>query len=155
MLEARKKKLYLPVILLLLFVSACSSTQNNGTETETIDTPMPPVYSGEPDLPFKGVWFSEDRASILIFTDDTFYHRVLGLERETYAEIVEYDLDAGHIKIKYYDIMSNGNHMGFDSPTWHLTYQIEENTIRIAIESMDYPAEVEPLIFYFDEVLSK
>jgi hypothetical protein len=145
--------------VLILFLSACSLPSEAVAETPMPSpSPFPTISVPSPTpnvkLPFEGVWFSEDRSSILIFTDTTFYYRVFGPERETYANIVEYDLAAGHILIRYYAIFSYGQPLGFDSPTWYLTYKIEGNTIQIAIESLNYPTDVVPMKFYYDEALS-
>ena len=156
----RKILLVLGIGIVILALSACSLPSRAAAETPTLSpspfpTIAPPSPTPDVKLPFEGVWFSEDRSSILIFTDTTFYYRVFGPERETYANIVEYDLAAGHILIRYYAILSNGQSLGFDSPTWYLTYKIEGNAMQIAIESLDYPPEVVPMKFIYDDVLSQ
>jgi hypothetical protein len=131
------KRINLVPFVLALAVLGCSLP---GGETEApsasiTEAPIP-TADYRLELPFEGIW-TNDEGTVLILTANRFYFKFIqGQEgevvTETFAEILDYDLDAGHLHIYMDSILLNTRPGGFDYPQRYLIYQIDGDTLRIA-----------------------
>jgi hypothetical protein len=137
------KRLYLLPFILALAVLGCSLP---GGETEaplasTTEAPVPTAdYSLE--LPFEGIW-TNDEGTVLVLTVNRFYFKFLQGEEgevvtENFAEILDYDLDAGHLHIYMDSVLLNTRPGGFDYPQRYLVFDFEGDTLRIAFSDETY-----------------
>ena len=93
--------------------------------------------------PFEGTWVY-DKATIKL-TPSTFYLKFPfqnGI-REIYGNIISHDIKNGHIVIKHYSVVQDGNDMKIDDKIIYMTYKIEGNILLKAISSDKFPKEVQ------------
>ena len=146
----------LPLIVLVALAAVSIACAFNGPTEEgpvveppsTMDPAVPPTPDLTLELPFEGVWQSDD-GRVLVLTPTTYYlHELLvDTSREEFAAVVEYDLDNQHILILLSRIAVMGQDAGFDFPQRYLTYRVEDGTLFLTTSSEGYPAEAGELVF--------
>jgi len=116
-------------------------------------------------LPFQGLWVSasDDPAQagqILVLTPESFY-QVQTFDplapdyppaaRETFAEIVSYDLENSQLTLRIQWLRTNGTWGGFDQPTALITYRLEDDVLQIGISRSgdgQFPVSTGPLQYH-------
>ena len=178
-MRSMKKRPLLPIMALMLVILACSPLTTGETKEdlepmvdmlstiEALENEVKALNEDQLDspLPFEGLWIQENAGSvitksILVISGESFYH-IEVLEsgdpnnptylRETYAEIVSYDLDTNHLVLRILAIRINGGPAGFDYPTATITYAVNDDEFRFAVLRLDetqFPEEVDSEIYY-------
>jgi hypothetical protein len=86
-----------------------------------------------------GMWMSEigegaTPDEVVVITDSSFYWLQAQEQsvREEFSDIVSLDMASGHMQVRMRWIRINGQQMGFDSPTYNLSFVQEGDTLRIS-----------------------
>ena len=153
------RKLSLIIIGFMLFLglaTACTGQELEIIEVTVIVEPTAmPVPAEVPQLPFEGVWFTQDRSSMLVITAETLYIHEFGPNREVYARIDGYDLGAETIDVFTTAILMGGMSMGYDSPSIQISYHVNGTVMEFLGQHIDFaPDEEGPVIYIFDEFLN-
>jgi len=129
-----------------------SQTPSPASLVMNIDS-IEPGIEHETMLPFEGLWVSEgDNPSqayqVIVFTANSVYWvqtgnwaNIASLEgieggvREEFFEIRSYDLALNQMSLSKRWVRTGGFSGGFDSPEWLLSYSIEGDELRFALES--------------------
>jgi hypothetical protein len=140
------KRLFVVALVFIVTILGCSLPGGDTPQTESAPTAAPtPTRDYTLELPFEGIWTSED-GTVLILTADRFYLKFLqGQENEVVTEnlakILDYDLEAGHLHIYMDAVLLNTRPGGFDYPQRYLMYQIDGDRIRIMFTNEAYTDE--------------
>lgn len=85
----------------------------------------------------KGMWMREISegaipSEVVVITDSSFYWLQVQEQtvREEYSDIVSLDMVSGHMQVRMRWIRINGQQMGFDSPTYNLSFVQEGDVLR-------------------------
>jgi hypothetical protein len=89
-------------------------------------------------LPINGLWLNETEEStspseVIAITDSSFYWLQV-LEQsvlEEFSDIISVDMASGHMQVRMCWIRINGQQMGFDSPTYNLSFELDGDILRI------------------------
>jgi hypothetical protein len=113
-----------------------------------IPSTTPTAVSVSPE--FVGLWMSDSET--LVFTDASLFRVIsnaeLGQVNEQFAEVVAFDEVNNHITVRTRSIKVNGQPVGFDAPTYNLTYQINGDALQIGRGSdIDFATELDPVIY--------
>jgi len=164
---------FLTLSIFILLLSSCSLA-GPAVNAPTVEPPTPIVIIQEcpavdvcqetdaPEkLPFEGMWVSTSQtdpkldSQIIVFTAESMYmvQTNIGITtdqtNEKFANIVSYDLENNHIVLRTQWIRVNGNFYGFDSPNFTVTYQIENDTLRIGVGwEGEFASEVDSMVYY-------
>jgi hypothetical protein len=118
----------------------------------TSTAPSPPEIEVEvQDAPFTGLWMSE--TDVLVFTQNSLYRVISYEERgqvsQQFAEIITYDPLNYQITLRTIWIKANGMYVGFDAPTYTLTYKIDGDTLQIGRgDETEFTTDLDPTIYY-------
>lgn len=143
-------KIRMSVVLMVVVLTAFGCSLPGGdvspTESAQVEVPTPTLDYGL-ELPFEGIWTSDD-GTVLILTADRFYLKFLqGQEMEivteNLAKILDYDIEAGHLHIYMDAVLIDTRPGGFDYPQRYLRYQIEGDRLRIMFTDETYSDEYE------------
>lgn len=136
-----KFKLFLISIscMIIILLSACNVFKLSGNDQILANTDAQ-VDSGleQRNMPITGLWVNEtgDNAipdQFIMITDSSFYWLQVQEQtvREEFSDIVSLDMASGHMQVRMRWIRINGQQMGFDSPTYNLSFVQEGDTLRI------------------------
>ncbi len=123
----------------LILLAACNVFKLSGNDQILANTDVQ-VDSGldQSIMPIRGLWVSETVENelpdqVIMITDSSFYWLQAQEQtvREEFSDIVSLDLVSGHIQVRMLWIRINGQQMGFDSPTYNLSFIQEGDTLRI------------------------
>jgi hypothetical protein len=137
------KRLYLVLFILALAMLGCSLPGGDTTEPSASTTEAPvPTADYTLELPFEGIWTNDD-GTVLVLTANRFYFKFLqGQEgevvTENFAEILDYDIEAGHLHIYMDAVLLDTQPGGFDYPQRYLVFEIDGDTLRIAFSDETY-----------------
>lgn len=109
-----------------------------------------PTAATSSQEPLIGLWMSETET--LAFTKTSLYRVIARTDQEQvneeFAEIIALDVINHHITLRTQWIKVNGRSVGFDFPTYTLTYQINGNTLQIGRGTdTEFVTELDPLIY--------
>ncbi|MBL8078079.1 MAG: hypothetical protein JNM55_08975 [Anaerolineales bacterium] len=138
--------------IILLFIALTITTLACSTSPFATSTTAPiPPESTEQEPPFVGLWMRETET--LVFTRTSLYRVTsnpeLGQTNEQFAEIISFDLLNNHITLRTRLIKVNGKSVGFDAPTYTLTYLITGDTLQIGRGTeTEFTTELDPQLLY-------
>lgn len=109
-----------------------------------------PIAAVSTQAPFIGLWMSETET--LVFTEASLYRVITRTDpeqvNEEFAGIIAFDVVNHHITLRTQWIKVNGRSVGFDAPTYTLTYQINGDTLQIGRGTeTEFVTELDPLIY--------
>ncbi len=125
--------------MVLILLAACNVFKLSGNDQILTNTDA----QGDSGLdqaimPITGLWVSETGENVLpdqviMITDSSFYWLQTQEQtvREEFSDIVSVDMVSGHMQVRMRWIRINGQQMGFDSPTYNLSFVREGDTLRI------------------------
>lgn len=134
------KRLYLVIFIFTLAILGCSLT-GGGSD----DSPASPTQAAVPtadyrvELPFEGIWRSEE-GEVYVLTPTRYYYKYVqnGDTMEVFGEILEYDLDQGHLFVQIRGIYRNNEPLGFDSPQRYQAYTINGDQLNLTQSTEGY-----------------
>ncbi len=141
------------VFLFLGMISACSTPQIEIVKETVIVEPTPLAEITPPA--FEGVWFSQDRSSILVIGTNYIYLHEFGPNREVYARIDGFNLEEETIDVFVSAIIIGGMSMGYDSPNIQINYHLNGTVMEFLGQHIDFAPDNEgPVIYIYDEYLN-
>jgi hypothetical protein len=144
------------IVISIGILCACSPPEPEIVEvTVMVESTPQAVAIDLPRPPFEGVWFSQDRSSILVIGEEYLYLHEFGPNREVYARIDSFDLEAGEIDVFVSAIIIGGQSMGYDTPQIQINYHINGTVMEFFGQHIDFsPDEEGPVIYIYDEYLN-
>ena len=138
-------QIIISICILLTAAIACNTSATATPETVSIS----PEVEAE-DMPFAGLWMSETET--LVFTKSSLYRVIsnaeIGQANEQFAEIIAFDPLNNHITLRTQWIRVNGKSVGFDAPTYTLTYQINGDALQIGRGTeTEFTTQLDPMIY--------
>ncbi len=125
--------------MIIILFTACNVFKLSGNDQILANTDVQ-VDSGldQAIVPITGLWVSETGENalpdqVIMITDSSFYWLQAQEQtvREEFSDIVSLDMASGHMQVRMRWIRINGQQMGFDSPTYNLSFIQEGDTLRI------------------------
>lgn len=160
MISMRLKTIFIVVIIIGL-TAACGQQEQGLDDVQELaqstlePTPQPTPEPAPVEFPFEGIWFAQDRSSMLVITTETVYLHEFGMNREVYARIDGVDLDAETIDVFITAIIMGGMSMGYDTPILQIKYHQNGTVLEFLGQHMDSaPDEEGPVIYILDEFLN-
>ncbi|MBT3241163.1 MAG: hypothetical protein HON98_08575 [Chloroflexi bacterium] len=141
------------VILFSGIFTACSVPEPEMVEVTVIVEPtsLPEITPPE----FEGVWFSQDRSSMLVIGTEFLYLHEFGPNREVYARIDGIDLEEETIDVFVSAIIIGGRSVGYDSPNIQINYHLNGTMMEFLGQHIDFaPDEEGPVFYIYDEYLN-
>ena len=149
--------------LFAVMAAACSlSGQEEPVPAESLATAIIQTVIVEPtaepaveEFPFTGIWFEQDRSSMLVIKQDMLYLHEFEINREVYARIDQVDLEAETIDVFVSGILMGGKQVGYDSPNIQIRYHVNGTVLEFLGQHIDFaPDEDGPVIYIYDEFLN-
>ena len=152
-MNSKRVKMVFIVVIMMVVTMACGLLGQSPGEAP--DLPQPTIELVSEKFPFEGIWFEQDRTSMLVITAEVVYLHEFDIEREVYARIDAVDLDAATIDVFVSGIFIGGMSMGYDSPNLQIRYHINGTALEFWGQHLDAaPDEEGPVIYILDEFLN-
>ena len=145
--RSRSAAFVLSGVVVILSLGCSRAAPVAGAPTEIpLPSPTPDLAA---ELPFEGLWWSED-GKVLVLTPASFYthENEQDYDRQVFGEVQKIDLEQGLVEYRMRAIYINGEPAGFDDPMKYLTYTREGDTLRVSSGSQGYPT-------VFDETFTR
>jgi hypothetical protein len=146
---------------MLMFIAILFSAINIGCASPVLEVVEPTAIEEPTQLEdisspeFEGVWFSQDRSSLLVIGGEFLYLHEFGPNREVYARIDGFDVEMETIDVFVSAIIMGGMSVGYDSPQIQINYHLNGTVMEFLGQHIDTsPDEEGPVIYIFDEYLN-